>query len=97
MHAPPGSGAGFTHSLLTSLQVLTGHPPVLKARLHDVVGRLDDHEACVRLLAARQLQLAAISPGELRPHAPALRKRLYDYDLHVREIAQALLARLGGL
>jgi len=78
-----------------ALEVLAKDPPVLKACLSDVADRLDDHEAYVRLYAAQLL--VPISANELRPHTAALKKRLYDYDVNVRKIAQAILARLGAL
>lgn len=78
-----------------ALEVLSKEKSVLKSRLSDVVGRLDDHEAYVRLFAAQRLE--PLSPHELRPFAPALKKRLYDYDVNVRKIAQGLLAKLGQL
>ena len=76
-------------------QVLAKHPPVFKACLRDVADRLDDHEAYVRLFAAQLLE--PISANELRPHTADFKKRLYDYDVNVRKIAQAILARLGAL
>ena len=75
--------------------MLAKHPPVFKACLRDVADRLDDHEAYVRLFAAQLLE--PISANELRPHTADFKKRLYDYDVNVRKIAQAILARLGAL
>ena len=49
----------------------------------------------MRLYAAQLL--VPISANELRPHTAALKKRLYDYDVDVRKIAQDILARLGAI
>ena len=83
---------GGTKTRYAALETIAKHPPVLAQRLDDVVARLDDLDHPIRLLAA--MTLGAFSADELRPHAKALRKRLYDYDINVRRQAQSLLSRL---
>ena len=77
---------------LAALETLAKDPAVLSARLPEFANALNDREAFVRLFACQTLD--AFHSDDLQPYMAALKKRLFDYDLEVRKMAQFLLGRL---